>query len=273
MIQVESMILKRSTIVALLAALAGASANTSHRFPRQAFSLSSNVVFSLRGGSDSGSEDPSAPTIETSVIGSSEPTQADGGNTIQSYEAAAPEPVAEIITSPPAETAAAAQEKKTVNPKLANAIERTGPAVALLGAIYFLIKFTGENGLLYGLIPLMQLGMYTESTGIIEDFKKDVEVKFQKWWWFATVFTSTTLRYLGGIGPLVGAKMNLACFGMVSFGLVVSVVGMARHQSAGPDMFRKYLGELAAFHFALVSAIQWMSLSNAEEFHYMRVSN
>jgi len=80
-------------------------------------------------------------------------------------------------------------------------------------------------------------------------------VRLEKWWWFATVFAATTLRGLGGVGGLNGALMDLVCFGMVAVGLVMLVVRMASHQAAGPEMFRKYLGEVASFHFALVSRL------------------
>ncbi len=209
---------------------------------------STRAYLKLRGGSDADAQDDDAivSTIETSVIENSPPV-----------DVSVPEPadITPPVASslPPAATAPPA-EKKVKNAKLGNAIERTGPALLMLGAIFLLIKVTGENGLLYGLIPLMQLGMYFESTEVIEAFKKDVELKFEKWWWFATVFASTTLRSLGGVGKLTGSAMDLACFGMMSFGLVMAVVGMASHQAAGPDMFRKYLGEVAAFHFALVSS-------------------
>uniref|UniRef100_A0A7S3QEP5 Phosphatidate cytidylyltransferase n=1 Tax=Chaetoceros debilis TaxID=122233 RepID=A0A7S3QEP5_9STRA len=142
------------------------------------------------------------------------------------------------------------------NPKLANALERTGPAVAMLIALYGILTYTGENGF-YVLVSLLQLGMYTETTGIIEAFHgtngKDAGVKLEKWWWFATIFTSTTLRTI--LPEMLGinqASMNLVCFGMVSVGLVVAVYGMATHSSAGDSVFRKYLGEVAAFNFALV---------------------
>lgn len=219
------------------------------------------LLYSIRGGSDSDTEDDASSVhIETSVVENPVPIQAPVETPIQiehtsvesvvktGEEAAAPAPVAVAVTP---------KAKKAMNPKLANAIERTGPALVMLGAVVLLLKFTGEKGLLYGLIPLMQLGMYSESTGIIEAFhhmgQSDMEVKLEKWWWFATVFASTTLRCLGGIGKLSGGIMDLACFGMVAVGLVMAVVGMASHQAAGPEMFRKYLGEIAAFHFALVS--------------------
>lgn len=213
------------------------------------FAPKSHVLYVIRGGSDSGQEDKadiSSSTIETSVVENPVPIQASVEPPVQQTNEVS---MAEAPTVP--------KVKKAMNPKLANAIERTGPALVMLGAISLLLKFTGEKGLMYGLIPLMQLGMYYESTGIVEAYNKmsnmKMEVKLEKWWWFATVFASTTLRSLGGIGKLSGSVMDLVCFGMVAASLVMAVVGMASNQAAGPDKFRKYLGEIAAFHCALVS--------------------
>ncbi len=168
----------------------------------------------------------------------------------------------------------------TMNPKVQNAIERTGPACIMLFLLYLLIKFTGENGL-FMIIPMMQFGMYKETTGIIEEYYNkngevnnnsnnqrrnnfDLEMNIEKWWWFATVFASTSGRMLlqnysnsyssSGILSFLNNKdlVNLLCFGMVAVGLVMSVVGMASHVDASADRFRSYLGEVASFHFALV---------------------
>lgn len=160
------------------------------------------------------------------------------------------------------------------NPKVQNAIERTGPALMLLFLIYLFIKFTGESGLIYLLIPLMQFGMYKETTGIVENYYNnlqyqsqslskrnnfDLQVNIEKWWWFLTVFTSTTGKLLleelrmKGKFAMSSESFNLICFGMVSFGLVMAVVGMASHIDSNADRFRSYLGEVASFHFMLVS--------------------
>eukprot|EP00558_Chaetoceros_sp_UNC1202_P006534 CAMPEP_0197247390 /NCGR_PEP_ID=MMETSP1429-20130617/29154_1 /TAXON_ID=49237 /ORGANISM="Chaetoceros sp., Strain UNC1202" /LENGTH=415 /DNA_ID=CAMNT_0042708295 /DNA_START=122 /DNA_END=1369 /DNA_ORIENTATION=+ len=217
---------------------------------------------------NSSSSSVGASTIETTVI--SNPITDSDAEVEVPVEAKATErpPLSpSVATQIPKALAAAPtkistqQPKKQINPKLANAIERTGPALLMLSALYTLLKITGEKGLLYFLIPLMQLGMYSETTGIIEEFKKDVELRAEKWWWFATVFASTTLRALGGgtlFSGLLGvapATFDLMCFGMVAVGLVVAVAGMASHSAAGPDMFRKYLGELSAFHFSLIFLI------------------
>ncbi len=238
-------------------------------------SQSHRIMMSIRGGSDGSDSDvPEDPEPTTSMyyaeesptpapvldeeIGAVAPTPAVVETPVEAVEAA---PSPEVTTSPAPES----ESKKEMNPKLANAIERTGPAVLLLGLLYGTIKAFGENALLF-IVPLMQLGMYAETTGIIEAFhnndgeKKDVEIKIEKWWWFLTVFASTSLRSLGYTLGLDTTTMDLVCFGMVSIGLIVAVCGMASHSNAGPEMFRKYLGEVASFHFALVSFFETVYL-------------
>lgn len=204
----------------------------------------------LRGGSDG--PEPAEPAVTLA-------TDVEDQQTI------------EIITSP---TPVASNENLTkFNPKLQNAIERTGPALLMLFLLYIFIRYTGEKGLMYILIPLMQLGMYKETTGIIEDHntknniesKKnfDLEIHIEKWWWFATVFFATSgrslvqeLRKTVTSKSILGANaVNLITFGMVAFGLVMSVVGMASHSNANADKIRSYLGEVAANHFALIFLI------------------
>lgn len=102
------------------------------------------------------------------------------------------------VKSPPstaeAPTAAAPLASATSKgSKLANLQERTGPAVLMLGATFLLLKYTGEKGLI-GLILLMQLGLYSEATGVVEAFQakkgssidKIKSYPVQKWWWFMT---------------------------------------------------------------------------------------
>lgn len=96
--------------------------------------------------------------------------------------------------------------------KISNLQERTGPAILMLGAIFLLLKYTGKAGLI-GLVFLMQLAMYAESTSIVEDYysnrleaanpaiaaayseeEKFISVNLQKWWWFATAIMMTSGR-------------------------------------------------------------------------------
>jgi hypothetical protein len=67
----------------------------------------------------------------------------------------------------------------------------------MLGAVYILLKLTGSNGLI-GLVFMMQLAMYSESTSIVEDFSGissgDVDISILKWWWFATAIMLTSGR-------------------------------------------------------------------------------
>lgn len=226
-------------------------------------------ILTLRGGSSFDEEDG---TVTDDVV-------LDLDNTVetQKEEIIDQQPEAVTTTSPPATTVAAATKTAPssllMNPKVQNAIERTGPAVLMLFFFYLLVKITGEKGLLYFLMPLMQFGMYKETTGIIEEHYNvqidangrgnnfDLEINIEKWWWFVTAFVSTTGRsLLNGLAtvPLSLSFLkdqnvvNLICFGMAAIGLVMSVVGMASHADANPDRFRSYLGEVASFHFALI---------------------
>jgi len=221
--------------------------------PAAAFIPKSHVFFTIRGGSDFTPEgDADSPTFETTVIqGMTDTTQNATETSMANLEpSSVQEAVGHSVQVP------VVAKKGGSNPAFTNALERTGPALIMLGILYLILKFMGEKGLLYGLIPLMQLGMYSETTGVIESFHQknniDMEVKLEKWWWFATIFVSTTVRGIGKIGGINRNHLDLLSYSMVVIGLVMAVVGMANHDAAGPDMFRKYLGELAAFHFALV---------------------
>jgi hypothetical protein len=97
------------------------------------------------------------------------------------------------VTSPPSTPVAPLASATSTSSKLSNLQERTGPAVLMLGATFLLLKYTGNKGLI-GLILLMQLGLYAESTGVVEAFQvkressidKIKSYPLQKWWWFTT---------------------------------------------------------------------------------------
>ena len=153
---------------------------------------------------------------------------------------------------------------RNLSAKLSNAWERTVPAVLMLGAATALLKFTGTTGLI-SLVLTLQVGMYHETTSIIEAFHKrsdpgSAELKkltwldtAEKWWWFATVLAGTSGRnLLAQQAALSSETLNLICYGMVAVGLIGAVVGMEMHSRSGPEMFRDYLGGVAACHFVLV---------------------
>ena len=64
-----------------------------------------------------------------------------------------------------------------------------------------------------------------------------------------SVYDRTTI--VGGV-----ETWNLICFEIVSLGLVLSICGMATQSDAGPEYFRSYLGQVAGYHFALVSRLK-----------------
>lgn len=167
------------------------------------------------------------------------------------------------------EIAGGDKSSATMNPKLANAIQRTGPAIFMMLALFAIINITGEKGVIYGLIPLIQIGMYAEATGIIESFHGTTqEGKLEKWWWFATAFTSTTLRPVGMSLGYHKEYLDLICVGMSSMTLLMVVVNMAGHPNAGAEMFRSYLGKVAAFHFILMVVVGQLSylIKTVQEF-------
>lgn len=165
--------------------------------------------------------------------------------------------------APPAPASPVLASSTSTNSKLSNLQERTGPAILMLGAIYLLLKFTGSNGLI-GLVFLMQLAMYSESTSVVEEFSKKkgdsagddgiVSFALQKWWWFATAMMMTSGRkMLTEYTSVTMDQMNLITFGMSSVSLVGAVIQLAMISStAAEDVYRSYLGKVACCHFSLL---------------------
>mmetsp|Transcript_17341 Transcript_17341/g.25853 ORF Transcript_17341/g.25853 Transcript_17341/m.25853 type:complete len:378 (+) Transcript_17341:147-1280(+) len=155
------------------------------------------------------------------------------------------------------------------NSKMSNFLQRAPPAILMLLLTYILVSKTGATGII-GLVLLLQVGMYNETTSIIEEYHYTINAEprvsklgevVEKWWWFLTVLSGTSVKniLLGDTilkDLMVSEKLlDLITYGMGAVGLLVAVVGMASHVSAGPDMFRNYLGKVAASHFALLFLI------------------
>lgn len=143
--------------------------------------------------------------------------------------------------------------------KISNLQERTGPAVLALAAVGLLLRFAGQNGLI-ALVLLLQAGMYSESTSVVErggggGGRAIASYGAQKWWWFATAVGATAGRtLLVGGGKLSGDAAGLISFGMAAAGLVGAVVSLAAvGGDDAPEVYRGYLGGAACCHFSLVS--------------------
>lgn len=166
------------------------------------------------------------------------------------------------VASPPASTTADAPlaSATSKSSKLANLQERTGPAVLMLGATYLLLKYTGDKGLI-GIILLMQLGLYSESTSVVEVFQeksgssidKIKSYPLQKWWWFTTAMTFSGRDLIMQLTSLNGDQMNIITFCMTAVSLVGAVMQLAMLSGPGTeDLYREYLGKLACCHFSLL---------------------
>lgn len=141
-------------------------------------------------------------------------------------------------------------------------MKRTGPAILMLTSVYFIISIFGENGLI-GLILLMQIGMYSEVTGVMASFhrlswKEHSIVEYgEKWWWFGTIFSYTTIRPLlfNKERNISKSTFDLFCFGMVSLGFLASIVGMELSKVKDEkhnDALRQHLGKMAGYQYSLI---------------------
>ena len=166
-------------------------------------------------------------------------------------------------TAPEAAKAAAVPTTLAVatstSKKISNLQERTGPAVLALAAVGLLLRFAGQNGLI-ALVLLLQVGMYSESTSVVERHggggaQAIASFGAQKWWWFATAVGATAGRtLLVGGGKVTGDAAGLISFGMAAAGLVGAVVSLAAVDGDdAPEVYRRYLGGAASCHFSLVS--------------------
>ena len=113
--------------------------------------------------------------------------------------------VAEVAVPPPPPTLPVLASATSTDSKLSNLQERTGPAILMLGAVYLLLKLTERNGLI-GLVFIMQLALYSESTSVVEDFsgviEGDVDISILKWWWYATAVMMTSGRCARNIATM-----------------------------------------------------------------------
>eukprot|EP00581_Thalassiosira_minuscula_P006603 CAMPEP_0183703344 /NCGR_PEP_ID=MMETSP0737-20130205/1116_1 /TAXON_ID=385413 /ORGANISM="Thalassiosira miniscula, Strain CCMP1093" /LENGTH=451 /DNA_ID=CAMNT_0025930075 /DNA_START=19 /DNA_END=1374 /DNA_ORIENTATION=+ len=223
-------------------------------------------IYTLRGGQQAPDAE-STPSYHGNYVspGDGEPPAAAAAVMSATVETPPPEeaapPVAVSVSAPAPAPPVLAKDAST-SKKLSNLQERTGPAILMLGAVYLLLKFTGAKGLI-GLVYLMQIGLYSESTNVVESFGKkeggevDDEIAsfgLQKWWWFATAVMFTSGRkMITDHTSLSLTQANLLTFGMSSVSLVGAVMQLAMISSdAAEDIYRRYLGKVACCHFSLL---------------------
>mmetsp|Transcript_22886 Transcript_22886/g.44314 ORF Transcript_22886/g.44314 Transcript_22886/m.44314 type:complete len:413 (+) Transcript_22886:62-1300(+) len=204
-------------------------------------------VSTIRGGQqlpDDGGAEAITPPIEDTFV----------QNFAQ--ESTLIQPVAEQNGSPPISS------DWSKNAKISNFKERAPPALLMLSATYLLLRFSGEKGLI-GLILVMQTAMYSEAVSVVDghNTKKGLgsideiaSFPFQKWWWFATVLATTSIRSIvTKYTSLSNEKMSFVAFGMSAIGLVWAVVQLAMVNSISTEeTYRNFLEKVACCHFSLL---------------------
>lgn len=180
-----------ASIILLLQLTSVSSACSSSNFLTSRSKAFCNQALKIRGGQqdDTGSDVTPSGSYHGNYI-APQGEQPKASTTIVEVKSPPSAAVAPATSTAAAAPLASATSKSS---KLANLQERTGPAVLMLGATFLLLKYTGEKGLI-GLILLMQLGLYSEATGVVEAFQakkgssidKIKSYPVQKWWWFLT---------------------------------------------------------------------------------------
>ncbi|KAL7547796.1 hypothetical protein ACHAWF_011068 [Thalassiosira exigua] len=187
--------------------------------------------------------------------------QGDASSASSTTTAVAATAVAPPAASTKASAAPVLASATSSQKKLSNLRERTGPAALMLAAAFLLLKYTGAKGL-EGLVLAMQVGLYAESTGVVESHGAksggagDVaSYGVQKWWWFATAIAATSGRKLiSQYTAIASDKLDLLTFGMASSSLVGGVIQLAAlGGDDAEDSYRRYLGRVACCHFSLGS--------------------
>ena len=157
-----------------------------------------DITLTLRGGQQPSSNGGGAGGVDAA---SSTPSY-HGNYVAQAGEQPPAAATTTVVQAPPVPAPPVLASATSTSSKMSNLQERTGPALLMLAATFLLLKFTGNNGLI-GLVFVMQIAMYSESTSVVEDFGKkgggageDAIASFplQKWWWFATAMMLTSGR-------------------------------------------------------------------------------
>eukprot|EP00980_Cylindrotheca_fusiformis_P027404 scaffold20339_cov128-Cylindrotheca_fusiformis.AAC.4 len=144
--------------------------------------------------------------------------------------------------------------------KLANLIERTLPALVMLGCVGALTYYAKEMGLM-GLTFLLQMGMYDEMTNVVGGKLQPV----MKWWWFLT-------SALAFDGPRVlpaeeAALVTTTAYGMTMFGIVSTILRL-QLSKANAAAFREFMRQTAISAVSLLLVVLPSSfwLSTLKEF-------
>ena len=170
--------------------------------------------------------------------------------------------------------------------------ERTVATIGMVVSLAIIVKVLGDNGIIT-LILAAQVGMFKEITNVLQsneeipilnndvpqiDFNLtnttnivteptttsvaiDEDHKWQKWLWFLTIQSGTSVSALVTRSVLPSwikiskSFLDLITLSLGASSLISAVIGMSIHSTTGPDVFRTYLGEIAKGLFSLIFAV------------------
>ena len=133
------------------------------------------------------------------------------------------------------------------NKLLASLQERTVTAVLMMAGLGAWTSVMREDGLLL-LAFVLQMGMYAETTSVMQGSADNGVSKFNKWLWFTTF----TIMVNGSrIFPWATPALSAITYGMTVLGIVGNIIGF-NYLGANDKAFQQYIQEAAVSHFAMV---------------------
>jgi hypothetical protein len=155
-----------------------------------------------------------------------------------------PEPVASTLEQALAQMV---QPPPIENKLLASLQERTVTAVLMMAGLGAWTFFMREDGLLL-LVFALQMGMYGETTSVMQGSADNGISKFNKWWWFATF---AIMANGSRVFPWASPTLSAMAYGMTVLGIVGNIV-VFNYLGANDKAFQQYIQEAAVSHFSMV---------------------
>jgi CDP-diglyceride synthetase len=174
-------------------------------------------------------------------------------------EESTPEPMTSTLQQALAQMVQPPPTAPVANKLLSSLQERTVTAVLMMAGLGVWTYFMREDGLLL-LVFALQMGMYAETTSVMQGSADNGISKFNKWWWFATF----TIMVNGSrVFPWATPTLSAMAYGMTALGIVGNILGF-NYLGANDEAFQQYIQEAAVSHLAMLLVVLpssfWISI-------------